>query len=954
MDLSALSSDLMRTGLSPFLSRGGSITVSAGRDLKGAALGRTQNDISQWWWRSGVDSNSPTAWWSRYDLFSQGIATFGGGDVRLSAGRDAVQVHAASASNGWRGAAEGATSDAVRVYQHGGGSVMLNAGRDITGGRLFATGSGLDVTAGGAVTRDDTADVRADAGLQLVYGASRVALRAGGNVDLGAVRTGESTVSDNANTLALGSVLGGLSQGASLSLLAGGDLRLRGEAARANGQDGTPNALESLLPDQVQILAPKGNVQLDGGVVQAPQSGSPRFDVLAAGDVLLSSLTIGAAIAPREIGLYNRTLLDESLGAYPVARAVPRVPDMGGDLTPVTTPDRLDASDRSPVRLSAGGDLTLRNLVDSVRPVDFSAGRDIVFGIGQRLAVQQQDSRYAADGTPGLAMREMSVLQAGRDIKNVAIEIAGPGDLLVMAGRDVDLGANGGLVALGAVRNSSLLPTSGSNITVVAGLRADGADYRNAVTQGFELLGSSGWQGHLGAVYQALGGTRTGFDTLAATDQLAALRQLLGSARMDAGLASYVQSLPARADATEQRLRVAALLGKPANDPAVLDRIAKLASTTQPAWSELTPAQALAAFAALPTTQQAGAITPLLTAELGRLDAASRRKLLLALAPAGQAKALGDYVRGLTAVNGSLSDAQALVAFEALPLAQQIPWLNQQLVAELRHAGRAAAETDGDGRWAAYASGYQAVNLLFPLPATGGRPAGELKLPTSQIKTLQQADITLLAPGGGANAGEIVASGLAKKATDLGIVTVNGGSISAVVQGDFAVNQSRVFTLAKGDLLLWSGAGNIDAGRGAKTVTGAPAPVLRLDSNGNLVFDTSGSFSGSGIAVLSADSNLDLFAPAGEINAGEAGIRSKGNAFLAADRVVNAIDIQVAGKVSGGGKVDAPAAVISAPVNTALGPTSAGLASTDGEDDDKKKRRRRRNLLLEFLGFGGQ
>jgi hypothetical protein len=172
------------------------------------------------------------------------------------------------------------------------------------------------------------------------------------------------------------------------------------------------------------------------------------------------------------------------------------------------------------------------------------------------------------------------------------------------------------------------------------------------------------------------------------------------------------------------------------------------------------------------------------------------------------------------------------------------------------------------------------------------------------------------------------------------------------VAGDFAVNQSRVFTLTRGDLLLWSGAGNIDAGRGAKTVTGAPAPVLRLDSNGNLVFDTSGSFSGSGIAVLSADSNLDLFAPAGEINAGEAGIRSKGNAFLAAERVVNAIDIQVAGKVSGGGKVEAPAAVISAPVNTALGPTSAGPTNADSDDDEKKKRRRRRNLLLEFLGFG--
>ncbi|MFS9606046.1 filamentous haemagglutinin family protein, partial [Klebsiella pneumoniae] len=76
--------------------------------------------------------------------------------------------------------------------------------------------------------------------------------------------------------------------------------------------------------------------------------------------------------------------------------------------------------------------------------------------------------------------------------------------------------------------------------------------------------------------------------------------------------------------------------------------------------------------------------------------------------------------------------------------------------------------------------------------------------------------------------------------TELGIVTVSGGDVSAIVKQNFDVNQSRVFTIGQGNLLMWSSAGNIDAGRGAKTVTGAPAPVLRLDDKGNLVFDTSG------------------------------------------------------------------------------------------------------------------
>ncbi|WP_457394680.1 filamentous hemagglutinin family protein, partial [Roseateles sp. P5_E1] len=421
-----------------------------------------------------------------------------------------------------------------------------------------------------------------------------------------------------------------------------------------------------------------------------------------------------------------------------------------------------------------------------------------------------------------------------------------------------------------------------------------------------------------------------------------------------AGIAGFVRGLPARADEAEQRLRIAALLGVALGDAQVTDYAAKLKGTSQPAWSDLSDAQALKVFESLPETQRATVTAPLLTHRLTGIDTPRRQELLAALASPAQLHALGDYVRSLGAAQSGVGDAQALTAFEALPLTQQMPWLNRQLVTELQAAGSAAAALAGDERWRAYAPGYAAINTLFPIGGLTARPSGELRLPTSQIKTLQQADIRLLAPGGGANAGEIVASGLPKPPTELGLVTVNGGAIAAAVRDDFAVNQSRVFTLAKGDLLLWASAGNIDAGRGAKTVTGAPAPVLRLDDQGNLVFDTSGSFSGSGIAVLNADSNLFLFAPAGEINAGEAGIRSKGNATLAAERLVNAIDIQVGGKTTGGGKVEAAAPAIAAPANTALAATSAGPGSSDGDDDEKKKRRRRRNLLLEFLGFGSQ
>jgi hypothetical protein len=349
----------------------------------------------------------------------------------------------------------------------------------------------------------------------------------------------------------------------------------------------------------------------------------------------------------------------------------------------------------------------------------------------------------------------------------------------------------------------------------------------------------------------------------------------------------------------------------------------------------------------LSAAQQSLLVSRVLMSGLAAQPVAARASALAQLAASADIAKLADYVALMGGQRGS-DAADTLRRFEALPLERQIPWLNRVLVGELRSAGRAAAVLEGDERWAAYARGYQAVNLLFPLGNGTARPAAQVRMPTSQIKTLQAADITLVNPGGGVNAGEVTAGN--KSATELGIVTVNGGDVSAVVAGNFDVNQSRVFTIGQGNLLMWSSAGNIDAGRGAKTVTGAPAPVLRLESNGNLVFDTSGSFSGSGIAVLQAGNDLDLYAPTGEINAGEAGIRSKGNAFLGADRLVNANDIQVSGARAGAtGEV-----AITPPITVPTTPTGAAqaAAAADNDKDKDERRRRRRNLLLEFLGFG--
>jgi len=934
--LESLAPALSTSGLLPFSTHGGNIRLTAGQDVIGQAPSASQLYVTQWLWRAqGVDNT--VAWFGRSDLFSQGLATLGGGSVQVRAGRDAVQVRAAAASSGFLAPADNTSGLPTTLQQYGGGNVLLQAGRNVVSGQLMAS-RGIDVVAGGAIQPQAGARPAVDPGLQLVYQNGALRVQAGGDVTLASTRNLALSLPSKANVEALGEGVATplLDRNASLLVQsAGGSTSYLGvEQPLEEGNKGERDP-GKVVPIDMRLLAPQGGVSATNlwqwSSVAQP---SDARTLIAGRDAVnvdgLRVLALGQPQAPAAAGLRN--LADSSTGTLTEAQRLTR--NTLGQA-------QLDQSSRDPVVLvSSTADVRL-NDVTSTRPVRADAARDVSVSL---VNIQQQP---AAPGQPS----EGSLLQAGRDIRfnaGIGLEIAGPGDLLVLAGRDVDLSTSTGIVARGNLSNGALLPEGGARLTVVAGLRADGEDYANASAAGFQVLGASGLTGKLGQAWLLLGGTGTAaaFETATPAAQLELLRQRFGAQTVDRLVAEQVKAQPARAEAGDQRARVAALLGKAVDDPAVAEEVAKQPGLLQPSWSALSTAQALQQLDKLSNAQQSLLVSRVLMNGLAAQNAAARSAALAQLAATADLAKLADYVALMSGTRGT-DAADTLRRFEAMPLERQIPWLNRVLVGELRSAGRAAAVLEGDERWAAYARGYQAVNLLFPLD-TSTRPASQVRMPTSQIKTLQNADITVINPGGGVNAGEV--AGGSKAPTELGIVTVNGGDVSAIVAQNFDVNQSRVFTLGRGNLLMWSSAGNIDAGRGAKTVTGAPAPVLRLDANGNLVFDTSGSFSGSGIAVLSAGNDLDLYAPTGEINAGEAGIRSKGNAFLGADRLVNANDIQVSGARSGTTADVAVTPPIAVPVTQPTAATAAGAAETDKDKDER--RRRRRNLLLEFLGFG--
>ena len=250
--------------------------------------------------------------------------------------------------------------------------------------------------------------------------------------------------------------------------------------------------------------------------------------------------------------------------------------------------------------------------------------------------------------------------------------------------------------------------------------------------------------------------------------------------------------------------------------------------------------------------------------------------------------------------------AQAFTYFASLSKPLQDAFVRQVFFGELRSSGRDAVSTKN------YQAGFDAIATLFP----SSTYKGDINLYYSQIKTMRGGDINLLAPGGNVNAGlaNPTATGVQKAASDLGIVTVKGGDVNAMVNNDFTVNQSRVFTLQGGNILLWSSYGNIDAGKGSKSVSSTPPPLLVVDlATGSFNVDATRSVVGSGIAVLLANKDvvpgsIDLIAPNGTVNAGDAGIRSAGDIFIAATRVVGADNISFGG-AGAGVPVAAPAPV---------------------------------------------
>jgi hypothetical protein len=470
----------------------GNVSIQVGRDVIGAPSSQL---FSDWLWRSGTPLSfgrfAPTAWTPSFSAFSQGVASFGGGDVLITAGRDVIDLNAAVPTVGVPRGDGTATGTHTSII--GDGLLNVSAGNDIRGGRLLGMGSGLMLTAGGAVTSgadiggngalypilgiaDDLATVRArrDAFLETVVNPTMLPRSVAQPT-----RGGPQFLSTfgNHSGLSVTSVGGDIGMSLRLTAMA---LESPGLPFLLGLYDNYSVPLR-LLPGNVQLAAFNGSISFADSVDFAPAPfGSLNLyagnSILIGSENALGSLHVnqsdidpsllGTVDAPSlDFGVFG--LVDAQTAFYPLAHAPS--PVHGGAYAP------NGLADTEPNRwVALTGDIAMQpgdvnSLVTflSAKPVSITAGKDIInLGLSaQNLGPGSVDTITAGRDIIYTAGRTAT----GDYVQNTrAVDVAGPGALLVEAGRDINLQTSYGITTSGNLSNAAL-PETGADIAVVSG-----------------------------------------------------------------------------------------------------------------------------------------------------------------------------------------------------------------------------------------------------------------------------------------------------------------------------------------------------------------------------------------------------------------------------------------------------------------------------------------------------
>lgn len=649
--------------------------------------------------------------------------------------------------------------------------------------------------------------------------------------------------------------------------------------------------------------------------------------------------------------------------------------------------------------------------IDVVTPikVDAYAGRNIS---NVKFDIQHSNasdvSVVRADGDFEYNLSYDTIGLVNRDGQQY-IRVAGPGDLVVSAGGDIDLGASGGIVAIG---NStfSYLPDAGASIHVFAGFSDGQSDFSALIGDG--VTGLSDLSG-----LASLGLNSAQLNSLTIDDWMLALansgnasygaliRESIGKAtgRSYSTTSQAITDWKSLSDEMQLRSSVSAIKEVALANPQILVAKGELLFNKKPLgargfvssqerqrafadyWDGIAALIALekmlspnrvgeftaqsvdlVTFAAMPLVDQINTSVDTF-AKIGRAQqllvaehVLSQQLRQSGVESANAGRTLAGFERGFVAMRRFYGDD-----FDAALVAAALRTRDIQRGADpsIKPGELTFGDIDGVGlnsftdvlafweRDSGEDFNTAEINRLLSVNSIGQLTVqernaleakygdgltldpqsfvnGNVSLVFSSIRTQAPgSSISFNLPSGEVDVGlsaDLVRSLNVKidnitkqiRTNELGVIVEFFGDINANVASGFNVNESRAFSLAGGAVNLWSTWGDIDAGKGAKTAVTTPeARFVVSPQSGAITKVTPPAVSGSGIKTderrLASSASLDaeqrfyqvasgagpayLATPLGVVDAGEAGIESAGNLFIAAQQVRGADNINVGG-----------------------------------------------------------
>ncbi|NVO13582.1 MAG: filamentous hemagglutinin family protein [Rhodoplanes sp.] len=871
---------------------------------------------------SGTTMMQQSAWWIQFSSFDQGVMSIGG-NVTLRAGRD---VRDFSVSLPTTGRVSGGLSQTVNgqlntpvLHLYDSGNMTISVGRALASGTFYEGSGHAEILVRGSVI-SDVPTGKTTSGTVLALDSGQIALTAGGSISLSgivnppALRKQTPTLggySYSMETYGPDSAVR-LSSG-------GGNITLSAPPAAA--------AVAKLYPSSLEAVAFTGSITVADSVVLA-DSLNGGLDLLANGSISGTPVSTGAS------------LIDAAFNPF--------APNNGYDAG--TSKALLAHSGDTGINhlYAVTGNIGGGNLFSSNRAVAVRAGGDIL------------DLNMVAQN---VNLDDVSSVIAGRDIRYTGkynyggLQIAGPGFLLVEAGRDL----------------GPFLPLAYDTTTLAL------------FPEGIQSIGNNGMLVQQGNTYVPPGSPSTllsvpifyrfpvgNWQTSSLQPVMPPNPAFLGPIVTTANTCNYVCFSGIRnylLPNTGASIVAMFGVGKGINYQGVIDAYLDPAKGTgfktyQADFADFLVKSGKAVY--LSDDHTAVGLKNATGLELALFETLdpSVQQVFVSQIKGGSPAAHMAELREFLGKQQFALDKISWPVFNALSKALQDIFVVDLYMATLKSVG----QVDGEN-YLKYQVGYKMVDTLFPAEwgytrnaldgGTNGAnrlvKTGDLDLLHATLQTQKGGDISILGPGGSILVGSVATEPNTNlKPNYLGILTLAGGGISTFTDQSVLVNASRVMTWYGGDILMWSSNGDIDAGRGARTTLSYPPLKVNFNPDDIETVDLGGLVSGAGIAVLQTQSfarrsDAYLLAPRGTVDAGDAGIRVSGDLSILAVHIANADNIQAQGKISGIPTVVAPdVGKLATASNATAGTQQAGNPTASRPGDNQAS-----VIIVEILGYGG-